>query len=81
MLFRSAPGIRVNAIAPGPVSTPNFWESTGLKEEQVSAEAGALGVPLKRIGTAEDIGAAVVFMASDAASWITGQCLYVDGGI
>ena len=43
-------------------------------------EQGALGVPLGRIGTPEDIGAAVVFMASPAAAWITGQCLYVDGG-
>ncbi|MFT5334699.1 MAG: 7-alpha-hydroxysteroid dehydrogenase, partial [Halioglobus sp.] len=44
-------------------------------------EAGAIGVPLGRIGTPEDIGAAVVFIASPAASWITGQCLYVDGGM
>lgn len=76
-----APGIRVNAIAPGPVSTQNFYESTGLSESDVAPEAGALGVPLGRIGSAEDIGAAVVFMASPAASWITGQCLYVDGGM
>lgn len=76
-----APALRVNAIAPGPVSTQNFYESTGLSEEQVAPEAGAMGVPLGRIGAVEDIGAAVVFMASPAASWITGQCLYVDGGI
>jgi len=37
-------------------------------------------VPLGRIGRVEDIGAAVVFMASPAAAWITGQCLYVTGG-
>lgn len=76
-----APSIRVNAIAPGPVWTQNFQESTGLSESQVSADEGALGVPLGRIGSPEDIGAAVVFMASPAASWITGQCLYVDGGM
>ena len=76
-----APAIRVNAIAPGPVASQNFFESTGLSEEQVTPEAGGLGVPLGRIGAPEDIGAAVVFMASPAASWITGQCLYVDGGI
>jgi 7-alpha-hydroxysteroid dehydrogenase len=76
-----APHIRVNAIAPGPVSTQNFHESTGMTAEQVAPEAGAMGVPLGRIGAPEDIGAAVVFMASPAASWITGQCLYVDGGI
>lgn len=76
-----APGIRVNAIAPGPVASPNFFDSTGLTEEQVAPDAGALGVPLGRIGAPEDIGAAVVFIASPAASWITGQCLYVDGGM
>ena len=76
-----APAIRVNAIAPGPVASQNFFESTGLTQEQVSPEAGGLGVPLGRIGAPEDIGAAVVFMASPAASWITGQCLYVDGGV
>ena len=76
-----APTIRVNAIAPGPVSTPNFHESTGLSETDVAPEAGALGVPLGRIGRVEDIGAAVVFMASPAAGWITGQCLYVTGGM
>ena len=76
-----APAIRVNAIAPGPVSTPNFHQSTGLSEEQVAPEAGGLGLPLGRIGTPADIGAAVVFMASPAAAWITGQCLYVDGGM
>lgn len=76
-----APAIRVNAVAPGPVSTQNFHESTGLSEADVAPEAGALGVPLGRIGSPEDIGAAVVFMASPAAAWITGQCLYVDGGM
>jgi 7-alpha-hydroxysteroid dehydrogenase len=76
-----APKIRVNAIAPGPVASPNFFDSTGLTAEQVAPEAGAIGVPLGRIGAPEDIGAAVVFIASPAASWITGQCLYVDGGM
>jgi 7-alpha-hydroxysteroid dehydrogenase len=80
MAAELAPNIRVNAVAPGPVSTQNFHESTGLTEEQITPEAGALGVPLGRIGSPEDIGAAVVFMASPAGSWITGQCLYVDGG-
>ena len=39
-----------------------------------------LNIPLKRLGVVEDIGSAVVFMASPASSWITGQCLFVDGG-
>jgi 7-alpha-hydroxysteroid dehydrogenase len=76
-----APKIRVNAIAPGPVPTQNFFESTGIAEEQAVAAGKNMGIPLQRLGTVEDIGAAVVFMASPAASWITGQCLYVAGGL
>jgi NAD(P)-dependent dehydrogenase (short-subunit alcohol dehydrogenase family) len=41
----------------------------------------ALPIPLKRFGTPEDIGAVVFFMASPASSWVTGQCLYVTGGM
>jgi 7-alpha-hydroxysteroid dehydrogenase len=76
-----APKIRVNAIAPGPVPTQNFFESTGIEEAQADAAGQSMGIPLQRLGTVEDIGAAVVFMASPAASWITGQCLYVAGGL
>ncbi len=74
-----APKIRVNAVAPGPVPTQNFFESTGTGEEQVPVLEESLGIPLRRLGTVEDIGAAVVFLASPAAGWITGQCLYVAG--
>jgi len=76
-----APEIRVNAVAPGPVPTQNFFESTGVDPEQVEALEKSLGLPLQRLGTPEDIGAAVVYLASDAASWVTGQCLYVTGGM
>ncbi len=76
-----APAIRVNAIAPGPVPTDNFNGSMGIdtpeKRESVLA---AIGIPLGRYGDPEDIAAAVVYMASPAASWVTGQCLYVTGG-
>jgi 7-alpha-hydroxysteroid dehydrogenase len=75
------PKIRVNAIAPGPVPTQNFFESTGTDETQVEVLEQSLGIPMHRLGTVEDIGAAVVFMASPASSWITGQCLYVAGGM
>ncbi len=74
-----APRIRVNAVAPGPVPTDNFNQSTRFPEGRPVEEI--IGVPLKRLGTPEDIGHAVVFMASPAASWITGQCLYVTGGL
>lgn len=73
------PKIRVNAVAPGPVPTENFNESTNFPQGQPIEKI--LRVPLGRLGTPDDIGHAVVFMASDASSWITGQCLYVTGGL
>lgn len=74
-----APKIRVNAVAPGPVPTQNFNESTNFPEGKAIEKL--IGVPLARLGRPEDIGHAVVFMASPASSWITGQCLYVTGGL
>jgi 7-alpha-hydroxysteroid dehydrogenase len=76
-----APRIRVNAVAPGPIPTQNFIECTKVDPTQLEAMEKALPIPLRRFGTPEDIGAAVVFMASPAASWVTGQCLYVTGGM
>jgi 7-alpha-hydroxysteroid dehydrogenase len=76
-----APKIRVNAVAPGPVPTENFDECMGTDtEEKREKLLGMIGIPLGRYGDPEDIAAAVVFMASPAASWVTGQCLYVTGG-
>ena len=76
-----APKIRVNAIAPGPIPTENFNQSLNLSnEEEIESLTKMLNIPLKRLGVVEDIGSAVVFMASPASSWITGQCLFVDGG-
>ncbi|MGI9328176.1 MAG: SDR family NAD(P)-dependent oxidoreductase [Pseudomonadales bacterium] len=74
-----APNIRVNAVAPGPIPTENFNDSTNFPEDKPLAEV--LRVPLGRVGEPDDIGNAVVFMASDASSWITGQCLYITGGL
>ncbi len=74
-----APNIRVNAVAPGPIPTDNFNESTNFPDDQPLEQI--LRVPLGRLGAPEDIGNAVVFMASDASSWVTGQCLYVTGGL
>lgn len=76
-----APRIRVNAVAPGPIPTQNFIECTKVDPTQLDAMEQALPIPLRRFGTPEDIGAAVVYMASPAASWVTGQCLYVTGGM
>ncbi|HFA49564.1 MAG TPA: SDR family oxidoreductase [Bacteroidetes bacterium] len=74
--------IRVNAINPGPVSTPIFAK-TGMPEEQLTGFAEALQnrVPLKRFGQPEDVANLVAFLASDAASYITGGEYNIDGGI
>ena len=69
-------GITVNAVAPGFIET----QMTDAVKEDV--RAGILSkVPLGRLGTPEDVGAAVAFLASDAASYITGQVITVDGGM
>ena len=71
-----APNVRVNAIAPGLVKT-DFAKALYESGE----EAVAAMIPLKRIGMPEDIAPAAVFLASDAASWVTGEVLVVDGGM
>jgi 7-alpha-hydroxysteroid dehydrogenase len=74
-----APAIRVNAVAPGPIPTKNFNDSTNFPDDKPLEKI--LRIPLGRMGEPDDIGHAVVFMASEAASWVTGQCLYVTGGL
>tara|TARA_B100000676_G_scaffold11671_1_gene10744 strand:- start:484 stop:1239 length:756 start_codon:yes stop_codon:yes gene_type:complete len=73
-------GVTVNAVAPGFVlSNPasrKQWESYGSEGQERLIE----GLHTKRLGTAEDIAAAILFLASDNAGWITGQTLSVDGG-
>ena len=73
-------GIRVNGVAPGPVPTEVFMEFFGASEEDIPGLGKKLGVPLGRLGTPGDVANAVVFLASPAASWITGQTLLVNGG-
>lgn len=68
--------IRSNAIAPGFIET----EMTGQLDEKVVAEWAA-SIPMKRGGKAEEVAKAVVFLASDMSSYITGQVLVVDGGM
>ena len=69
-------GITVNAIAPGFIAT----DMTQGLSEQVKADLEAK-IPLSRLGEAEDVAAAVVFLASQSANYITGQTLNVDGGM
>jgi NAD(P)-dependent dehydrogenase (short-subunit alcohol dehydrogenase family) len=73
----AAAGVRVNAVAPGPVETEMLNRFTGNAERKAGLIAG---VPLKRAGTPEEIAQAIVFLGSDKASFITGQILVVDGG-
>lgn len=69
-------GIRVNAIAPGAIRSWRTPPPDNKAVQEISAR-----IPLGRFGTALEIGAAVAFLASDDAAYITGQVLYVDGGI
>ncbi|WGL53549.1 SDR family oxidoreductase [Nocardioides sp. BP30] len=74
-------GIRVNSIAPGPIGTPGL---SGLAPDAGAAEqlfeGLASGVPMGRLGTTDEVADPVLFLASDASSYLTGTELYVDGG-
>lgn len=69
-------GITVNAVAPGFIQT----DMTQVLSEKVK-EATLTNIPLKRFGTVEDVAEAVAFLASDAANYITGQVINIDGGM
>ena len=74
----AASGITVNAIAPGPVATELFDRGHppgGEKRQRVIA-----GIPVKRVGTPDDVARAVVFLLSPDSGYITGQTLFVCGG-
>jgi len=70
-------GVRVNAVAPGPVETEMLSRFTGNADRKAALIAG---VPLKRAGAPQEIAKAIVFLASDQASFLTGQIVSVDGG-
>src|SRR6516164_3447497 len=79
----SPDGIRVNAVGPGPIFTPFHQRriaAAGETVEQYNARA-AQGTMLKRPGRAEEVAAAMLFLASDDASYVTGALLFVDGGM
>lgn len=77
-----APAIRVNILCPGQVDTPLLWDSAkAFPDPATAVQAVAARMPLKRLGTPEDIARAALFLAGDDASWITGAALTIDGGI
>jgi NAD(P)-dependent dehydrogenase (short-subunit alcohol dehydrogenase family) len=71
-------GIQINAVNPGLIATPMMdrTDTAGIGVADI-----AVSVPMRRLGRAEEIAQAVVFLCSDAASYITGQPLVVDGGL
>jgi NAD(P)-dependent dehydrogenase (short-subunit alcohol dehydrogenase family) len=75
LAYELAPRVRVNAVAPGLVKTAfarALWEG---REDEIASR-----IPMGRIGAPDDVAAAVLFLSTEAASWITGQTLVVDGG-
>ncbi len=80
-------GIRVNVVSPGRIDTPRIREldakqaqRLGLSQEEVRART-VKSIPLGRIGRVDEFGKVVAFLASDAASYVTGASLLVDGGL
>jgi glucose 1-dehydrogenase len=71
-------GIRVNAIGPGATVTPinRAWIDDPVKREQVVSH-----IPMGRAGTSEEMAAVTAFLCSDEAAYITGQTIFVDGGL
>jgi glucose 1-dehydrogenase len=71
-------GVRVNGIGPGAIVTPinRAWIDDPVKREQVESH-----IPMRRAGTADEIGAIACFLAGDHAAYITGQTIFVDGGL
>jgi 2,4-dienoyl-CoA reductase [(3E)-enoyl-CoA-producing], peroxisomal len=72
-------GVRSNVIAPGPIGGTEGMDRLSKKREDGSSDNGESYVPLGRMGTKEDIAHAAVWLFSDAASFVTGQVIVVDG--
>lgn len=76
-------GIRINLISPGPIETPLLHRNPGMSEEQVEGlrQMMIANIPMHRMGEADEVAKAVLFLASDDAAFITGANLFVDGGL
>lgn len=80
MSVELAPAIRVNGIAPGFVPTEVMMTALEMDVPALEKMADAR-IPLKRLGTPDDMAAAAIYLASDAGSWVTGQTLTIAGGL
>ncbi|MBT2134829.1 SDR family oxidoreductase [Croceibacterium sp. LX-88] len=76
-------GIRLNMVSPGPIDTPLLYRNPGMTEEQVAGlkEMMIANIPMHRMGESDEVAKAVLFLASDDASFITAANLFVDGGL
>ena len=75
------PRIRVNCIMPGAVPTEIMMTAMKLEEHDLPALEKRLRLPMRRLGTPDDLGQAVLYFVSPASSWVTAQILSVDGGM
>ena len=75
-----APKVRVNAVAPGAIPTEVMLKAVGRDETQLDQLLEEWNIPLERLGTPEDISNACIYLASDAASWVSGEIIRVGGG-
>ena len=75
-----APDIRVNAVAPGAIPTEVMLEAVGKTADQLDELLEEWKIPLERLGTPEDIAACCTYLASEAASWVSGEIIRVGGG-
>lgn len=78
-----AEGIRVNLVSPGPIETPLLYRNPGMGEDEVEGlrQMMIANIPMHRMGEADEVARAVLFLASDDAAFITGANLFVDGGL
>ena len=74
------PRIRINAVLPGFVPTEVMMAAMKMTDDDLPELQKSLNLPAGRLGTPEDLGAAVLYFCAPAAAWVTGQCLRVAGG-
>ncbi|GAA0271558.1 SDR family oxidoreductase [Alteraurantiacibacter aestuarii] len=76
-------GIRLNMVSPGPIDTPLLYRNPGMSDEQIEGLKKMMidNIPMHRMGTSDEVAKAVLFLASEDASFITAANLFVDGGL